>query len=92
LERIGLTWIGTFHHRALSGGSDKALERIKWRKPGETHLSAQQNRAQAATRVPRPHGNDRRSQGDCGASGTWPQAFIGLIDDPSALAFFSGDL
>ena len=44
----------------------------------ETHLSAQQARAQAPARFPRPHGDDRRPQGRRGAAGPRQEAPVGL--------------
>ena len=57
-------------NRALSAG-----------RPGdrhETHLSAEQNRAQASARLSRPHGNGRGSQGSGPPARPWPQEIVGL--------------
>ena len=45
----------------------------------EADLSTEQARAQAAARLPRPHGNHRRTQGHCRAQVTRPQAAERLI-------------
>jgi ribonuclease P protein component len=44
----------------------------------EAHLSAEQSRAQAPARLPRPHGDGRRPQGDRRAPRPRPQAPVGL--------------
>lgn len=44
----------------------------------EAHLPAEQSRAQAPARLPRPHGDRRRAQGARGASEPRTQAPVGL--------------
>lgn len=44
----------------------------------EAHLSAEQARAEAAARIPRPHGHQRGPQGPVSPPGQGPQAAVGL--------------
>ena len=47
----------------------------------EAHLPAEQSRAQAPARLPRPHGDRRRTQGPGGPPEPRPQAPVGLTPD-----------
>jgi len=50
----------------------------EWRTYREADLSAEQARAQASARLPRPHGDPGRPQRHCAAARQGPQASIGL--------------
>ena len=45
----------------------------------EAHVSAEQPKAQEASRLPNPHAEPRRSGGAQGPTSAWPQAPLGLI-------------